>query len=389
MESQKNPVKLLYITHDTSVLKETSAFRRTIMEYAQGLEELHVIVLGNALHGEKVLHPHEKVWIYPTSVFGGIFQILKAFHIAYTQLTWKFHLRPNVIFGDTPFLSGLIAVLLGKRFKKKVYILTENHISSKSSFFEFGKYFKELCVRYVFRHASKIRVTSEVSRNELENFYFVKPDRISIVQMYVDVNDFINNRETFSFQKKYPHLGFIIAIHPTKYTSLIGELFSITKRLIMSYPRTGIAVIGAKGSLKRKILLRARMSGLSKHVVCIDSDENLAPYYRGAHLYFDVNNDSTGDRFLIEALASSSAVVTNTACVGATLFTGTPYSTYVCDVNDKECMESRIRHLMEKPGARDDMRVNAKFIVENHIALDRAGYISKMLKEWRDVLVNE
>ena len=388
MESPKNPVKLLYVTRDTSSLKDTSAFRRTILEYAQGLEEIHIIVLGRALHGEKVLHPHEKVWIYPTSVFGGVFHILKAFHIAYTQLSWKFHLRPNVIFGDTPYLSGLTAVLLCKRFKKRVYIQTENYVATNPSFFSLSAYLREKCAKYVFSKASKIRVTSEMSRDELEQKCFVKPEKISIVPLYVDVNDFINNREVFNFQKEYPHLGFIISIHPTSYTSLVGEIFSITKRLLMSYPRTGIAVLGVSASLRRKISFRARLSGLSKHVVFIDGNMNLAPYYRGAHLYFDVNTNTTGDRYLIEALASSSAVVTNPTGVGATLFEGTPYVTYVCPVSDKECVETRIRHLMEKPGARDDMRVNAKFIVEKHIALDRSGYIFKMLKEWRDTLVS-
>lgn len=387
MESPKNPVKLLYITKDTSVLKETSAFRRTIMEYAQGLEEMHVIVLGNALHGEKVLHPNEKVWIYPTSAFGGIFQIIKSFQIAYTELTWKFHLRPNVVFGDTPFLSGFIAVLLGRRFKKKVYIQTENYIRTKPTFLAVYDHIKDFCVQYVFKHATKIRVTSVLSRDELENHCFVKPEKISVVQMYVDINDFVNNRESIQFQKEFPHLGFIILIHPARYTSLIGDLFSIVRRLVMAYPRTGVAVAGATGALKRKILFRARMSGLAKHVVFVPQEKNLAPYYRGAHLYFDVNTHATGDRYLIEALASSLAVVTNPSGVGATLFEGTPYVTYVCPLGDTECSELRIRHLMEKSGARDDMRVNAKFIVENHIALDRAGYISKMLKEWRDLLI--
>lgn len=387
MEPKINPAKVLYITRDTSVLRDDSAFRRTILEYAQGLEEVHVIVLGNALHGEKVIHPHERVWIYPTSVFGGLLHVVKAFHIAYTQLTWKFHLRPNIIVGDTPFLSGLIAVLLGKRFKKKVYIITENivHVASRS--FSFSKYISDTCVRYVFEHATKIRATSEVSRNSLESFYFVKPEKISIVPLYVDVNDFINNRESVNFQKEFPQLGFSILIHPIAYTSLIGDLFSITKRLIMSYPRTGIVVIGATPGLKRKILFRARISGLSRHVVCVDTKKNLAPYYRGAHLYFDVNKDSEGDRFLVEALASSSAVITNPSGIGGSLFEGTPYSTYVCPIGDTACAESRIRHLMEKPGARDDMRVNAKFIVEKHVALDRAGFISKMLKEWKDVVI--
>ncbi|MBP6856255.1 MAG: glycosyltransferase family 4 protein [Candidatus Pacebacteria bacterium] len=386
MESPKNPVKLLYITKDTSVLKESSAFRRTIMEYAQGLEEIHVIVLGNALHGEKVIHPHERVWIYPTSVFGGLFHIVKAFHIAYSQLTWKFHLRPNVIFGDTPFLSGLVAVLLGKRFKKRVYIHTENYTKSHPSLFALSEYVREFCVQYVFRHAAKIRVTNDASRDMLEQQCFVKPEKISIVPLYVDVNDFINNREIVNFQKEFPHLGFIILIHPTSFTNELSELISITKRLIMSYPKTGIAVMGAKGALRRKISFRARMSGISKNVIFIQPEKNMASYYRGAHLYFDVHTHSSGDRYLIEALASSSAVITNPSGIGGTLFEGTPYTTYVCALGDKECIESRIRHLMEKPGARDDMRVNAKFIVEKHIALDRAGYISKMLKEWRDVL---
>jgi glycosyltransferase involved in cell wall biosynthesis len=389
MESPKNPVKLLYITRDTSVLKDSSAFRRTIMEYAQGLEEIHVIVLGNALHGQKVIHPDEKVWIYPTSVYGGIFHIVKALHIAYRQLTWKFHLRPNVIFGDTPYLAGLVAVILGKRFKKRVYIQTENYVTTSPSFFSLSQYVREKCVKYVFKHASKIRVTSESSRDELEQKSFVKPEKISIVPLYVDINDFINNREIFNFQKEYPHLGFIIAIHPTMYTPLVGEIVSIVKRLIMSYPRTGIAVFGASGTLARKIKFRAQMSGISKHVLFINTEKNLASYYRGAHLYFDVNTNATGDRYLIEALASSSAVITNPTGVGATLFDGTPYTTYVCPVGDKECIDSRLRHLMEKPGARDDMRVNAKFIVEKHVALDRAGYISKMLKEWRNLLVEQ
>ena len=389
MEAQKSPVKILYITRDVSLLKETSAFRRTIMEYAQGVEEIHIIVLGRALHGEKVLHPHERVWIYPTSVYGSFFHILKAFHIAYSQLTWKFHLRPNMIFGDTPFLSGLVAVLLGKRFKKKVYIQTENYISTKAPVFAFAQRVQEMCVQYVFRHASKIRVTSISSRDDLEQKYFVSPEKISVISLYVDVNDFTNNREIFNFQKEYPQLGFIVLIHPVMYTSLMGDIFSVVKRLIMSYPRTGIAVMGASGSLKRKIAFRARMSGLSKHIIFIETEKNLASYYRGAHLYFDVNTHSTGDRYLVEALASSSAVVTNPTGVGGTLFEDTPYTTYVCPVDDKECIESRIRHLMEKPGARDDMRVNAKFIVEKHVVLDRSVYISKMFKEWRDLVVGE
>lgn len=388
MEPQKNPVKLLYVTRDTSVLSESSAFRRTILEYAQGLEEVHIIVLGNSLHSEKVIHPHEKVWLYPTSVYGGLFHVIKAFHIAYTQLTWKFHLRPNLVVGDTPYLSGLVAVLLGKRFKKKTYIQTENFLYAKKSVFSLGDTVRDACTRYVFRYASRIRVTSEVSRNDLERYYYVKPDKISIVPLYVDINDFINNRESINFQNEFPHLGFVILIHPVKYTSLIGNLFSVTKRLIMSYPRTGIAVMGARGGLRRMLMFRARISGLSGHVVFIDPKKNRGAYYRGAHLYFDVNTSSTGDRYLIEALASSSAVITNPTGVGGSLFESTPYATYVCPVEDVSCVESRIRHLMERPGARDDMRVNAKFIVEKHISLDRASFISKILKEWKDTVID-
>lgn len=382
----QNGIKILYLTEDESVLKEDSGARRMLLEFAQGLDELHVVVLNRHHVFAKVLNPNPRLWIYPTNAYIPLFHVLKSFQIALTQLMWKFNLRPNLIVADTAFLPGFIAVLLGKRFKRKISV----QVTTDTFSFEYKKRgvvekIRRLLSLYVLRRATKVCVPNEKIKQTLEDAR-VHPLRISLVPRHMEIADLLNNKDVKNFTKEYPQFNFVtLMIVRNPATDHVRNAFKALKRIIRVYPRVGIVVLSSKSNAFF-VKIRAKIMGISDHVVYERIPLHRGPYYRGAHLFLNTSADEAADTYLTEALASSCAVVSTTIGAGPAFFANSPYETYLCSIGDTDCVESRIKHLMERTGARDDMRVNVRYIIERSVQLSRPAYISKMLGEWKNTL---
>lgn len=382
----QNGIKVLYLTEDESVLKEDSGARRMLLEFAQGVEELHVVVLNHHRVFAKVINPNPRLWIYPTNAYFSLFHILKSFQIALTQLMWKFNLRPNLIVADTPSLPGFIAVLLGKRFKRKTLVqVTTDTFSFEYKKRGIGQRVRRVLSLYVLRSATKVCVPNEKIKQTLEDAR-VHPLRISLVPRHMEIADLLNNKDAKNFTKEYPQFNFVtLMIVRNPATDHIRNALKALKRIIRVYPRVGVVILSSKSNAFF-VKMRAKLMGISDHVVYERIPAHRGPYYRGAHLFLNASADEASDTYLVEALASSCAVVSTNIGVGPAFFANSPYEAYLCSIGDTDCVESRIRHLMERTGARDDMRVNVRYIVERSVQLSRPAYISKMLGEWKNTL---
>jgi len=331
-------MKILSIGLDKWLWKKDSKTLKRIKEYSQMVDETHIVV-----HTPKWFSP-KKIWtnifLYPTNSPSKLTFIRDAFRVAKKIIETK-KLKPQntIITTQDPFETGVVGVLLKKKFKLGL------NIQDHGNFFE-SKYRKKETILNLFRYqigkiilrmVDSIRVVSQKEQIFLKN----KNHRNIIkVPVFTCIPPHLPEYK----EKNEKAFTILMLSRLVKQKNIPFAIKSLEKTLKENSNIT-LKIVG-KGPEKKKIINLVHKLWLKKSVVFEDRTNNIAKEYLNANVFLLSSNYEGWGRTVIEAaIYNLPVIMTDTGCAWDFLIDG--YNGIVTEINNKKELEKAITKMYE------------------------------------------
>lgn len=292
-------MKILMISMDRNILKESSESRKRMQEYAAFVDELHIIVFAQGKHETK----HSgNITLYPTNSRTRWLYIPDAVRIARTIA------NPDVVTAQDPFETGLAGWLITRKNNAALQLQVHTDFLSPSFRKESAlNRIRVVLARFLIPRASCLRVVSGRIKNALVHEFGVPLSAIAVLPIFTDTEYFRNAPVTADLHKKYPQFDFIVlmASRLTKEKNIplaLDALCEVVKR----YPKTGLVIVGS-GPEEEK--LKTESKKLNPNVVFESWTDDLASHYKTADLFLLTSDYEGYARSVVEASAAGLPVV--------------------------------------------------------------------------------
>lgn len=302
------------LSTDQHILEIGSSVYVRMREYAELVDELHIVVLCAKKTGVE-LHD-SNLHVYPTNSEKKVQRIFDAYKIAAGIIEMRaFSESDSLISCQDPFELGLIGVRLKKRFGLKLQLQVHTDFANK---FFVRESFKNKA-RYVIAwrtlaRADGIRVVSERIKKTLLALGGPRfsSEKVSVLPIFTDI-DAITATEAIDLHSRFPHFKKIILMasrltHEKQVVWACSALESVAEK----YPDLGIVILG--DGPERAVLEKisyVRVAGWT---------DNVVSYMKGADLFLNTSLYEGYGRTLVEAAASGVPVVTTDVGVAPEIF---------------------------------------------------------------------
>ena len=379
-------MKVLSISTDRKIFDEKSSVLKRMVYYASKVEEMHIIVFTKRGYKERAVG---NLFIHPTnsvSKFSYIFDARRLGEMVIKK--YNLSLSNSVISTQDPFETGLAGYFLHKRFFLPMQV--QIHTDFLSSHFKNGalNIVRVLIAYFVIPKAQGIRVVSEAIKESLSKSFPKLKVSPAVLPVFVDIEGFANAVPQNYIDKDFPNFKFIIfmASRLSKEKKIENALYAL-KKVVNEFPQTGLVIAGS-GPEKQSLVRKIEKLGLSKNVVFIGWQDNLASYYKTADLFLLTSDYEGYGMTLIEAGASGCPIVTTKVGLAKTDLFKDGINCLVCPVGDKKCLSDAVISMIHDNSKRevfkrkmlDDIKVQA-------LSMDE--YVTEYVSLLRGLIVNK
>ncbi|MDP2696260.1 MAG: glycosyltransferase family 4 protein [bacterium] len=302
-------MKVLMLSTDKNILQSGTEVHERMKEYANLIEELHVVVYGRQRIAESRITAN--FFIYSTVNSHKIGYFRSAYNIGQKILAdggeW-------IITAQDPFETGLVGYWLKKRFKTPLQLQIHTDFLSPYFWQESVKNkIRVLLAKWLVKKADCIRVVSERIKGSLISQFPNFPiSRIIVLPIFIDVDKIRTASVKTDLRKKYPGYDFIIlmASRLTKEKNIKMAIASFENaKHQMSPVKNPLLLIVGDGPKKRRLDPLVVRYSLGNNVKFEPWTDDLASYYKTADLFLLTSNYEGYGRTIIEALAADCPVI--------------------------------------------------------------------------------
>lgn len=356
--------------------------KRHIM-YAKYVKSLHIVVECVKQPNLKTQKLAENLFIYSTNSSSRIRSVYDAYKAA-NRICKEHHI--DLITTQDPFTCGLVGYLLKRKYRLPL------NVQMHSDVFDNEYWLRERLYNRLFNFTGKklihkadtLRVGTSREKDKLVKKWGIKPDRIHLLPVVVNINKFINSSaETLG--KQFKAQGFektVLSVGRLIYQKDLSTLLRAAKIVIGNRPKVLFIIVG-EGADKGNLMDLSRRLGISNNVVftgAIARDE--VPKYFKVCDIFALSSVYEGTcRVLVEAAASGKPVVaTSIAGADDTIISGETGFT-VAPKNFKQLAE-KITYLLEHAEVAKKMgRAGSKHITR---VFDEKRIIAGLTRMWKE-----
>ncbi len=351
-------MKVLMFSTDAKILEEGTDARARMLEYGALFEELHLVVLTT--RKSEIRNPKSEtirnLHFYPTNSRWKIARLFDAYKIAKTIIIhYSLFTIHSVISAQDPFETGLVGYLLKRKFHIPLQI--QAHTDFFSPYFAAESWKNRLRVligRRMVRAADALRTVSERVKLRLVGEGDVAEEKITVLPIFVDVQQLRAAPVAADLKKKYPQFSFIVlmASRLTREKN-IGLAIAAMREVLKKYPHAGLVIVG-EGPEKSQLKLYAKRYTLNAHVVFEEWTNALASYYKSADMLLITSNYEGYGRTAVEAAACGLPVVmTDVGLAGELIVSG--FNGIVVPVGDSTALSRAIIELLARPALRAEL----------------------------------
>ncbi len=351
--SDRDMVRLLIVTRDSSLTSHESIAKTRILRLSELFAEIHCIVLtvkGDVLSAPSRLS--NNVWVYPTASSHGWRMVFDAQRIAKEQLQFVGGFRADIVLAEDPFESGVAGYLIAGKYDRPFEI----HVFD--DFYDPG--FREMenhndlrliAARFVLPRADGIRTRSEYLQERLMRDYKKKKQRIEVLPVYYDLEAWKRTELRFQLVERYPQFQFIL-LHITnmKEAAHTDRVITGLARVLMQYPHVGLVVVG-DGPQYDALQKQVVTLGLRAQVVFEGMVRDLTSHMKSAHALLHISDDPEEEVYLLQAAAVGLPIIANIAGIASELFLDGE-SAGLCALDHPSCLSDKVQFLMNRPDAR-------------------------------------
>ncbi len=332
-------MKILSIGLDNRVLNKNSLTFKRQKEYADLVEEYHIVVFSSRDEENK----HENLFVWGSGGDNKISQFFKAYKKARKILNNK-HLADWLITVQDPFFAGFLGYLLRATFYIKLHVQIHG--------FEKNHGLRAILSRLVISKADGFRVVSQRLKKELMNSFGVDKDLITVVPIYTEKRKIVK-KEAKKDKHKFVFLtvGRLVAVKNIELQ--IKAFIGVNQK----YPNTELWIVG-DGPEKIKLKDLKNNIEIPKNVRLFGWQDNLERFYNQADVFLLTSDYEGWGLVVIEAAKYSLPIImTDVGCAGEVI--KNRESGIVIAIKDGRALERAMIELIENKELREKLGKNA------------------------------
>ncbi|MFZ2522301.1 MAG: glycosyltransferase [Minisyncoccia bacterium] len=365
-------MKVLSIGMDRKLFEEGSSVLERSKEYAEKMEELHIVVFSLQRHN-LLYKKYQNLHIYPTNSYSRITFLFGAYFLGKKIIEENnFLTSRSIITVQDPMT--IVGYCLSKKFKLPIQLQIHTDIFNsnfKKSLIGFGNFWYSGLVQvplttYFLPRVSGIRVVSQSIKDSILTKFSFLDRKIEVLPIYVDINHLISSYPGRDIKKDFPGFNSIIlmASRLSKEKRIDIALNSF-KKVLSKFPLAGLVICG-EGLERENLIVKAKELDISKSVVFLPWQSDLMSYYKTCDVFLLTSEYEGYGMTLIEAGASGCPVVTTKVGVANSNLFEDGRNSYVCEINDTDCLSEKITILLDNNTKRDDFKRNLQKNIKNY-----------------------
>jgi glycosyltransferase involved in cell wall biosynthesis len=386
-----NKMNILSIGIDYTLAMPTSevmgeAQRRQIM-YAKYVKSLHIIVQCLRRPNLQTHKIAQNLFIYPTNSSSRIKAVYDSYRIA--NRICKNH-QIDLITTQDPFTCGIVGYLLKRKHRLPL------NIQMHSDNFDNRYWLQERKYNYLFNFVGKklihkadtLRVGTSREKEKLIQRWGIKPDKIYLLPVVVDINKFINPVDK-NIRGQFISQGFekiVLFVGRLVYPKDLTTLFKAAKIVIDNQPKTLFMFVG-DGKERNSLEAFSKRLGISSNVIFTGeiARDDVPKYFHSCDVFALSSVYEGTCLVLVEAAASGKPIVT-TNIAGADDIVINDKTGSVVEPKDFGQLAEKIIYLLEHPEVAEKMgRAGFKHITE---VFDEEKMVSGLIKMWEETVKN-
>src|SRR3989338_1971147 len=205
-------MKVLMISSDRSILALGSAVSERIKEYGTLVDELHIVLLSDRVHGLKDTQLDKNVWVYPTNSLVNLLRPVDAARLGRKIIFDKKFVRgQSIITTQDPFECGWAGMKIKKKWR--IPLEVQLHTDPFSPYFSgFLNSIRKTIARNVLHHADSIRVVTEGLKSKISKQLKIENSKLKILPIYVDKKKIEEGRVSFDLHARYGWHFILLAV---------------------------------------------------------------------------------------------------------------------------------------------------------------------------------
>jgi glycosyltransferase involved in cell wall biosynthesis len=373
-------MKVLMIGTDRRMFEDGSGVLARTLEYASKMDELHIVVFAlknNNLTFKKI----NNLYLYPTNSRTKLGFLFNSYFLGKGIVSKQKMIKgTSVISCQDPFETGLVGWLLHK--SSGLPFQLQVHTDFSSSYFRITTLNKirVFIAGFLIPRAQGIRVVGFMLSGFLKNKFSNIKAKIDVLPIFVDIDRIINSEQKQNIKLDFPQYDNIVFIASRlAKEKRIDVSLHVIKKVIQKFPHTGL-VISGDGPEKNKLRDLTKKLDLEKNVVFLGWQVDLSSYYKSADVFLLTSEYEGYGMTLIEAGASGCPIVTTKVGIASTDTFQNGYNSFVCSVDDVECLSESVINLIEdtekrklfKDRMRDSIKTKAiskEEYIDSYVAL--------------------
>jgi glycosyltransferase involved in cell wall biosynthesis len=371
-KSTRNATRVLFISQDATLLNPTTQSLDGFLNARDLFDEVHILLLRKGIiPKDPVLRVAENVWIYTAAAKSRLLLAHAGISLINEQLVFASGFRADLIVARDPFESALVAIHLGKKYKRptQVHVLEDYTTKEFLSAVKQNKW-RRYIPRWTLPRVASVR-TATTSLHDLIKMHFKIPD-LATLPRFQNYEALIANALSVNLKEKYtPFIFFLLFIGKLDHNSTLHKAIDAA-RFVLRNPRVGLLVLG-NGPSVGEFQKRTKLLGIEKQVVFEQKVTDVLPYLKSANLLVATDTDASSDEILLQAAVSGIPMVLADTPFRSDIFTHKE-SAYLCPKDDIQAFTDSINDLLNNVGIRKVMADAAKDIVLTRFHQDPAQY---------------
>jgi glycosyltransferase involved in cell wall biosynthesis len=349
---------------DRLLFEDQSAVRERMRDYGSLFKELAVIVPTVRTSSFRETKLSHNVTLYPTRSRG---KFSMFFHL-YRKGSLLLKTRPDaVITAQDPFLLGLVAYFLSRRFG--VPLQLQVHVDFLSPYFRSSvrRYAEQLLAFFLLPRASCVRVVSKRIAESLVRRGVVPERKLVVLPVFVP-------QPTSSFgprSGKRVRVLMYSRLEAEKDIPLGIRAFAAIRETV---PDARLAIAGS-GSERNALQELVEKLGLAESVSFLGWQDrgSMGDLLSRADIFLNTSRYEGYGRTLAEAALLERAIVTtDVGLVGDVL---SPGEARVCSVGDERCLSEALIELAKNPQLRKSLGAAARKSAESKLLAENRAYL--------------
>lgn len=361
VESNRQRLRVLMITADTSLFVSGSQSQGEYLRLAALFDELHVIVLSRRRDKTPAeLRLGEHAWLYATNTRTRLGALVRAHRIAHRELSFGGGFREDLVVSTDAFGPGMAGYWIGRSHQRPLQVqVFENPFDPHFVKDMRGNRWRKLAARFVIPRSHCLVVQAAYVGEEITKRYPHMRERISVLPPFHDIAYFRDAPPLFDLRERYPRFQFIILIiSRLEARDRVSYALDVCIPIVQQYPTIGVVVVG-DGHERKHLEQQAARAGVAEQIVFESKEDDLVSHMKSANVLLNVSVDEEHDAMLAAAAAAGLPVISVAGGMADVLFEDA-VNAFVCPEGDFGCLHTRINEFLNDNRLRGSFAINGR-----------------------------